>query len=173
MRHALWRRLHADRDQRRIGGGHFDAARDLPLIQEGRRIVHRPAIGADQHLVAATRDRALSAQAVIAHDPYARAGRPRLALRSRRSCGPDGTRRTSGTLIPLRPAGPIWPGSPFGPWPQPPSANAAKTNTSSAKGIRRRLFTFASTPPQRVEPALAPPHVRYSWRIRNTVAGST
>src|SRR3974390_356268 len=77
MRNALLGlgRLHADRDQRRIGGGRFDAARD----------------------------RALSAQAVIAYDPYARTRRPRRPLRPRRSCGPDRTRWTGGTLISLRP----------------------------------------------------------------------
>ncbi len=99
---AHWRRLHAKRDRRRVGGTGLDAAGDLPLVEECRLTSRRPAISADQHFVAAARGRARSAQAVVADDPQRGTGRSRFTLRSRRTGRPDRTRRTGDAGIALR-----------------------------------------------------------------------
>jgi hypothetical protein len=96
------RRLHADRDQWRVGGGHFDTARGLPLVEERRRVVRRPAIGADQHLIAAARGRTFSAQAIVAHDPQARTLRSLWTLRPRRAGRTHRARWTGDARIPFR-----------------------------------------------------------------------
>jgi len=163
------RRLQADRDQRRIGGGHFDAARGLPLVEERRRVVRRAAIGADQNFIAAARGRTFSAQAVVAHDPYAGTRRPLLALRPWRTGRTNRTRWTGDARIPFGPCRPGWPGSPLGPWPHPPSPNVARTSMNSAKEVSRRLCTFSLPYLGAATPA---PHIKYPHRIQNSVARS-
>ena len=135
---ALWRRRHADRDQRRIRRVCFDAAGHLPFADKGRRIARRTAIGAHQHFVAAARRRAAADQAVQPNDAQGRTGRSLLALRARGRAARPGPTGPAGAGIAFRArAVPCGSGSPFGPLPQPASPS---TNSPDEQQISRPAF---------------------------------